>query len=179
MTMVGLASALWTNGALADDNDNDYHHDSTAAPFDFYRDMEFSVDGFAVGTAGEEALEHSFRYLRHHGFYGAGAGANFFFCRYLGIGGEFYTENVPGPFIASTSGNLIARLPIRGTPISPYIFGGGGHSFDGVQQSFGQVGGGLEVRFMRHFGVFVDARYVFAGQTDNYAVGRAGLRLSF
>ena len=87
--------------------------------------------------------------------------------------------NTTGPFIDSASGNLIARLPIGNTGLAPYIFGGGGYEFDTVHQGFGQVGGGLEFRFMEHAGVFIDARYVIADKTDNYGVGRAGLRINF
>lgn len=168
-----------TNYATADTNYVATSSDMTRErPDSFYRAMEFSADGFAIGTTGKESFKHSLSYLRHHSDYGAGAGANFFFCRYLGIGGEFYTADVAGPWVASASGNLIARLPIPHTPIAPYVFGGGGHDFDG-QQSFGQAGGGIEVRFTPHIGVFVDARYVFAEESSDYGVGRAGLRLSF
>ena len=75
--------------------------------------------------------------------------------------------------------NLIARLPILDTGVAPYIFGGGGYQFDEVAQKFAQGGAGLEFRFARHVGFFVDARYVFADRTQNYGLGRAGLRLNF
>jgi hypothetical protein len=177
---VGVAGITFATQALADsDAMSDRFTLSNDPPDSFYHNMEFSADGFAIGTTGEKSFDHSFRYFRHHVRYGAGAGGNFFFCRYLGIGGDFYTADVPGPFVASASGNLIARYPIPHTPIAPYVFGGGGHDFDGVAQSFGQAGGGIEVRFAHHIGIFVDARYVFAGRTDDYGVGRAGVRVNF
>jgi len=179
LTYLSLLTAIGLTGGLcatANADDEDY---STERPASFFRDMEFDVDGFAIGTIYERGFDDSLHYFRHNVRYGAGAGGTFFFCRYLGIGGDFYTENSPGRFVAATSGNLVARYPIPHTCIAPYIYGGGGHQFDRIQQSFGQVGAGLEVRFARHFGMFVDGRYVVAPHTDNYIVGRAGVRLNF
>jgi hypothetical protein len=146
----------------------------------FYRDHEISFDGFAVGEVGQQTLNHfNSESVAHHGHFGAGGGVNVFFCRYLGIGADAYSVNTTGPFIDSASGNLIARLPIANTGLAPYIFGGGGYQFDSVHQSFEQAGAGLEFRFMEHAGIFIDARYVFADKTENYGVGRAGLRINF
>jgi len=145
-----------------------------------YRANEFSVDGFASGSIGQRYIDHlSGRTLRHDARFGAGVGANFFFTRYLGIGGDAYSENVKGPFIDSASGNLIGRLPIGNTGFAPYIFGGAGHQFDQIQQTFGQAGAGLEFRKTHHVGFFVDARWVFPDKSDNYGLARGGLRLSF
>jgi len=71
------------------------------------------------------------------------------------------------------------RVPIFNTGIAPYVFGGAGHQFDLVQQTFGQAGGGIEFRFVRHIGLFVDARAVFPEKTKTYGEARAGLRISF
>ncbi len=146
----------------------------------FYRAQELSFDLFGSGSIGQETINHvSGARLRDDGRLGAGGGLNFFFCRYLGVGGDAYSENTAHNFINSASANLIGRLPIGDTGIAPYIFGGGGRQFEEVLQSFGQAGGGIEFRFAKHVGFFVDARYVFADKTDNYGVGRAGLRISF
>jgi hypothetical protein len=146
----------------------------------FYRAQEFSIDAFGSGSLGEQTIDHiSGNKVEHNGRLGAGAGLNYFFCRYVGVGGDAYTENTAHNFIDSASGNLIGRLPIGNTGIAPYIFGGAGHQFDEVEQTFGQAGAGVEFRFCQHMGFFVDARYVFPGKTEDYGVGRAGLRLSF
>jgi len=146
----------------------------------FYREHEFSIDAFGSGSLREESIDHlSGNTVEHNGRLGAGGGVNLFFTRYIGIGGDAYTENTAVHFIDNASGNLIARLPLGGTGIAPYVFGGAGHQFDQVAQTFGQGGAGIEFRFMRHAGFFVDARYVFPDRTGNYGVGRAGLRISF
>jgi hypothetical protein len=153
---------------------------NTALGNPFYRAQEFSLDIFASGSLGEQTINHiSGNRVEHNGRLGAGAGANYFFTRYIGVGGDAFTENTAHNFIDSASGNLIGRLPIADTGIAPYIFGGAGHQFDEVEQTFGQAGGGIEFRFAQHIGFFVDARYVFADRTENYGVGGAGLRLSF
>jgi hypothetical protein len=145
-----------------------------------YRAQEFSVDGFASGSLGQQYIDHiSHNTLRHHGRFGAGVGVNYFFLRYLGIGGDMYSENTSGPFIDSASGNLIARIPIGDTGLAPYAFGGAGHEFDQVQQTFGQAGAGLEFRFTHYLGIFADARWVFPDKTRDYALVRAGVRVSF
>jgi hypothetical protein len=146
----------------------------------FYRSQEISVDVFGSGSIGQQTINHiTGQKIEHDGRLGAGAGVNLFLNRYVGIGGDAYTENTAHNFIDSASGSLIARLPIADTGIAPYIFGGGGYQFDEVSQAFGQFGAGIEFRFMKNAGFFVDARYVVADKTENYGVGRAGLRVNF
>jgi hypothetical protein len=145
-----------------------------------YRAQELSIDGFGTGSIGQETIDNlSSNTVKQNGRLGAGGGLNYFLTRCIGIGGDAYTENTADHFIDSASGNLIARLPLGETGVAPYIFGGGGHQFDEVAQNFGQAGVGIELRFMEHAGIFIDARYVFADKTDNYGVGRAGLRINF
>jgi hypothetical protein len=154
---------------------------STTSYYPFYRAQELSIDAFGCGTINQQTLNHiSGNLVRQNGRLGAGGGLNYFFCRYVGIGGDAYSENTGAhDFIYSASGNLIGRLPILDTGIAPYVFGGAGHQFDGVEQTFGQAGAGIEFRFAQNIGIFIDARYVYADKTENYGVGRTGLRLSF
>jgi hypothetical protein len=157
--------------------------DATASPDkldQFYRADEFSVDAFASGSLGKQYIDDvSGDTLRHHGRLGAGLGANYFITRYIGLGGDVYSENTTGRFIDSASGNLIGRLPIGNTGLAPYIFGGAGHQFEQVQQTFGQAGTGVEIRITPNVGFFVDARYVFPDRTDGYGLARGGMRISF
>src|SRR5882724_895306 len=91
----------------------------------FYRANEFSIDAFASGSLGKQYIDDiSGDTLRHHGRLGAGLGGNYFITRYLGLGGDVYSENTTGRFIDSASGNLIGRLPIGDTGLAPYVFGG-------------------------------------------------------
>jgi hypothetical protein len=154
--------------------------DDTLPNSGFYRAEELSIDAFGMGSIGQQTIDHiSGARVQHNGRAGAGVGANYFFTRYLGIGGDAFTENTAHDFVDSASGNLIWRIPIADTGIAPYAFGGGGYQFDEVSQKFAQGGAGIEFRFCEHAGFFVDARYVFADKTQDYGVGRAGLRVSF
>ncbi|MGH7950385.1 MAG: outer membrane beta-barrel protein [Limisphaerales bacterium] len=170
VTVIGACGVLCVNGQGDENTDIN----------SFYRAKEFSIDAFASGSLGQETLENaSGARVEHNGRLGAGVGLNYYFTRYVGIGGDAYTENTAHNFIDSASGNVLLRLPIGDTGIAPYIFGGAGHQFDQVSQSFGQGGAGIEFRFMKHAGFIVEARYVFADKTDNYGVARAGIRLNF
>jgi hypothetical protein len=147
---------------------------------DFYRSHEFSIDVFAAGSLGEQTIDHiSGDRVNRNGRLGLGAGANIFFTKYVGIGGDAYSENTTGPFIDYGNGYLILRFPIPNTGIAPYAFGGGGYQWDPVSQPLAEGGGGVEFRFTPNTGIFVDARYVFADKTDNFGLGRVGFRFSF
>jgi hypothetical protein len=145
-----------------------------------YRCNELSLDGFGSASLGEYTLEHpSDRRVRRNTRFGAGAGINYFFTRYIGIGGDAYSENTTGPFVDSASGSLILRVPLGQSGFAPYVFGGGGYEFDMAKKGFVQAGGGMEYRFTRHVGVFLDARGVLPHEVKSYGVGRLGLRLVF
>ncbi len=146
----------------------------------YYRNLEFSVDGFGVLALGSQDIDHiSGARIRHDARFGAGAGVNLFFNKMVGIGGDVWSLDTTGRFIDNASGNLIVRFPIGDSPFAPYAFGGGGYQFDRVKQGFGQFGGGVEIRFNPHVGFFVDARYIIPRRTGDYGLGRAGLRFSF
>ncbi|HXE43466.1 MAG TPA: hypothetical protein VN516_10605 [Candidatus Baltobacteraceae bacterium] len=145
-----------------------------------YRNTEFSIDGFGTLALGEQDINHiSGARIRHNAKLGAGAGVNLFFSKMVGIGADAWSADTTGKFVDNVSGSLIVRFPIGDTGLAPYVFGGGGYEFDRVSQRFGQFGGGLEIRFNPHVGLFVDARYIIAHRTDDWGVGRAGLRFSF
>ena len=147
---------------------------------DLYRAPELSLDGFGSVSFRQQTIEHiSGDRIHHDARLGAGAGANFFFLRMLGIGGDFYTEDTRRNFIDKVTGNAILRFPVADTGFAPYIYGGGGYAFDWVPGKFADGGGGFEFRFTQNIGIFIDGRYLFAHHIDNYAVGRAGLRIAF
>ena len=155
-----------------------------------YHAQEVSVDFFGAGTTGNENLIHyngngvSASDARFNGDRarrdargGGGVGINYFFCRYVGVGADMLSENL-NPFVYSASGNVIGRIPIGDTGLAPYVFAGGGYQWHYAHDGFGQAGAGLEYRFARHFGVFVDGRGVLPEHHD-YGLFRAGLRVSF
>jgi hypothetical protein len=172
-TTNNINSATTTDSTVTE---NDRRGDETL----LYRPQELDLDLFGEGSIGQETLEHpSTDRFRHRGLYGGGGGLTAFFCRYVGVGGEYDAETRDGRFVDSASGNVYLRLPVLNTGLAPYIFGGGGYEFEDLRQSFGQAGAGLEYRFCHHVGLFADGRYVIANRTENFAQVRAGLRISF
>jgi len=146
----------------------------------YYRASELSLDGFGTASVGGYTLDHlSGSRVRQNTEGGAGAGINYFVTRYIGVGAEAYSENTTGVFIDNASANLTLRLPLGQSGFAPYAFGGGGHQFDMAKLWFGQAGAGMEFRFTRHVGLFLDARLVLPNETKYYGVARVGLRVAF
>jgi hypothetical protein len=141
---------------------------------------EFTLDLFGSVSIGQETIDNiSGDRVKDDGRLGLGLGANYFFHRFLGIGADAYSENAGHSFVDNTSGNLIFRIPFDKIHLAPYAYGGAGYQFDPSGLWFGQAGAGLEVRFTKTIGIFTDARYVFTDGTENFGVGRLGLRLGF
>ena len=109
--------------------------------------------------------------------FGIGAGVNYFFTRNIGVGADTYADAFNVPYLLNASG--IFRYPIPETGFAPYAFGGFGRQWEYAPQWTGHLGLGLEFRINARTGVFLDARRVFAGQTSDYALWRAGVRLGF
>jgi len=148
-------------------------------PSSLYQPNELSLDAFGSVSIGQHIINHfSPRRVVDGGQLGAGAGINYFFCRFLGFGADAYSENTRGVFIDHASGSLIGRLPLGESGLAPYVLAGGGYDFE-ARESFAQLGGGIEYRFVQHLGVFADARYVLADHAPNYGLARFGLRFSF
>ena len=106
-------------------------------PDQMYRASEFSLGAFGMGTVGERTLDHFTGHnISQHGRMGAGADAEYFFTRYIGIEAEAWTENTQHSFVDDTGGNLVIRIPIGNIGLAPYAFGGGGHSFDPVVATY-------------------------------------------
>lgn len=147
---------------------------------DLYRAQETSLDLFGTAAIGQQTINHitGIRANRDVAL-GAGAGLNYFVTRNFGIGAEAYSQNIGHSFIDNASASLIARFPLGQSGFSPYVYGGGGYQFDPNELWFAHVGAGMEYRFTRNIGAFVDARYVLTDGTRNYGLGRAGLRFAF
>jgi len=171
------------NQPVADTHNEMEHHDNMdddTIKFPHYRQQEIDVDLYGSSSLGEETVENlSGSRFRHHVLYGGGGGLTFFFMRYVGVGGEFDADARAHRFVDNASGNVYIRFPIPHTGVAPYIFGGGGYQFEEIRQSFAQGGGGMEFRFCNNVGIFVDGRWVFCADTEDHALVRAGVRLSF
>lgn len=110
---------------------------------------------------------------------GTGGAANYFFSRYLGVSVDAYSKDMSHNFVDTTSGNLIARFPIAQTGVAPYFFGGNNYRFDAARENQTEGGAGLEFRFPDQAGTLLDVSYVLPNKTDNYGIGRVGLRFNF
>lgn len=154
----------------------------TAPPADYhehlYHACEFSMDLYGVGILHDNDFENGAR-ARRDLRWGGGAGVDYFFTRFIGVGADACAVTFHHSFVDTTTANLIVRFPIANTGLAPYIFGGAGYQFEGIDQIVGGGGAGLELRLVPHFGIFVDARYLAAAKTDGYGIGRAGVRLNF
>ena len=145
-----------------------------------YGAKETTLDLFGTGSIGQRTLDNiTDETVKHDLRLGAGAGLNYFFTRNLGLGAEAYSENTGHSVVDNASASLIARFPLGQSGFAPYVYGGAGHQFDPIELNYLHAGGGLEYRFTRRLGLFVDARYVFTDETENYGLGRVGVRIGF
>lgn len=176
-TGIAAGALLGATQALADDYRDNTYRDHTS---DLFRENELTLDLFGSLSVSDDTIDNiSGDRIENDGRLGAGAGLNYFVTRNLGVGVDAYTENTQHSFVDSAAANLILRFPIGESGFAPYVFAGGVRQFDRVRQWGVDAGGGLEFRFDRQFSLFADARYVFADKTDDYGVGRAGVRISF
>jgi hypothetical protein len=137
-----------------------------------------------------------------HNAGGGSVEAAWFFTRYLGIAveGDFLGGN---PFTTQLSGDFIARYPFEfgsrpvagyskdakdsktvetNSPtwgIAPYILVGGGSQWDGRAVGLADVGGGVELRFSRHWGLFSDARWFVRNGAQHFTAIRTGVAYQF
>jgi len=135
---------------------------------DLYNCGEISVDAFGFHGSRDKDGHGS-------GAWGPGAGVNYFFTQYIGVGADTYADAFEVPYLLNAS--AIVRYPILQTGVAPYIFGGGGREWTHTAQWLGHIGCGVEYRFRPEFGVFVDIRDVFPSSTKDYAVLRFGFRI--
>jgi hypothetical protein len=163
-------------------NNNNYTAAQPAPPDDegdLYHPCEFSIDGSVIGVLHSYDFNGNGLHRKNYRF-GGDAGANLFFTKYIGVGGDAFAVTGHNPsFVDTATGNLIFRVPIGNTGIAPYVFGGAGYQFERIDQIVGGGGVGLELRLVPHFSIFADARYLAAVKTSDFGFARAGVRLSF
>lgn len=154
--------------------DNSYISDSKFVPDrDLFNANEVSLDIFGSYVEVDSILMDD--------DWGAGAGVNYFFSKYVGVGTDILFFNGDGN-VTNLSGNIILRAPIENGSwgLAPYLIGGVGGTFDApVDEVYGHIGAGLEVRVTPTIGVFGDARYAFEYDTDDLVVFRTGVRFVF
>jgi hypothetical protein len=148
-----------------------------------YTAEEFSLDLFASYINPEGKLTDLFDTNIRHGFWGAGAGANYFFTRELGIGVDVNISDKPDDLrlVDEVTGNLLLRLPLGESGLAPYLIGSGGRGISPRYEWVYGGGVGLEYRFNPTTGIFSDARFLWAEKStaDDRLLIRAGLRIVF
>jgi len=144
-----------------------------------YTANEFSLDLSGSYFAAERGIEHLFDTNIRHGKWGGDAGINYFFTRYIGISGNVQMSANGGNFVDQALGELVLRWPIDPSGFAPYVVGGGGRSTEPVWEWIYDVGVGVEYRFNPVTGIFTDARYVWADNSVDRILFRAGVRLVF
>ena len=136
---------------------------------------EWQVDAYVAGAAGR------FNHQKYNGM-GGGLGLSYFFTRYFGIGIDdtLGSLNGNGNAYNNFSGNIIGRIPIESWHLAPYAFAGGGATWGNhATAGNGDAGVGLEYRFTRNIGIFVDSRYLYGSRSLNETLSRAGVRFAF
>jgi hypothetical protein len=108
---------------------------------------------------------------------GVGVGVNYFFTHNFGVGADTYLDDVDWPNHVDLSG--LARLPIGETGFAPYALAGVGRQFLEGSQWTAHIGGGVEYRFNRMTGAFLDVREIFADKSPDLTLWRLGMRLRF
>lgn len=110
---------------------------------------------------------------------GVGIEASYFHTENVGVRLSTATFNLADKAIDQAGADLVIRGPIGPSKrLAPYLFTGADRDFES-HDWLGHAGVGLEYRFTKHVGAFVEARY----QTDFGSIGRtiggAGLRVAF
>ena len=141
---------------------------------------EFSLELFGGYMAPEYGIEDVFKTnIRDDGSWGGGIGLSYFPFRYLGFGGDVSAHANGDTFFDQALGNLILRLPWERAALAPYLIGGGGRSFDPTEEWVAHGGLGIEWRPNAVTGIFFDTRYIWADDTTDRILFRAGFRMIF
>jgi hypothetical protein len=189
---IGLLTAgIVASSAFAGDDtvSKDYKAPAPVLP-PCFADQELQIDGWGTITELASGNREGVTGLTREGG-GGGLGVNYFFIRYLGIGADADLSNRYRG-LWNTTAKVIVRVPFDfgGLCIAPYVYAGGGGAFadrafdnsSGSGVGTYMVGGGLEYRITRNFGIFSEGRYTWPGDDKKglqAAQGRFGFRVSF
>lgn len=141
---------------------------------------ELSVELFGTYTAPEYGIDELFETpVASDGLWGGGAGLTYFLTREAGLGVDFAASEGGGAFVDQVLASIILRLPWERASLAPYLLGGGGRSFDPLGEWVYHGGLGIEWRPNSTTGIFIDGRYVWADESHDRLLLRAGIRLIF
>ena len=155
--------------------------DPSGSPWRNYTANELNFEFFGMGTLGRSSLSDiAPDDIERDGNFGPGLGLSFFPHRCFGFQGEAYSDSSRGEhYVDAIGGHFVGRLPVGDGGVAPYILGGIGRQFDpGIQWTW-DAGVGVEWRFLRHLGVFTDARFVWADKSREYGLARLGFKFGF
>ena len=149
-----------------------------------YTGQELSLDLFGSYLNPEGDFNELFETDMRHGFWGGGAGFNYFPVRELGFGANFNISAKPDEdvdLVDQVVGNVTLRLPLGNSGVAPYLIGSGGRGMSPIYNWVYGGGVGFEYRWNPITGVFTDARFFWNDESTSYnrLVIRAGLRLVF
>lgn len=154
---------------------------ASAAESELFKAHEFTLDLSANYTAAEpNGFSQVLKTDARHGKWGINGGATYFITRNFGVGfeaGSVDLESHSNRGIDYTTLTIVGRLPLG--HVAPYAVAGIGRDFDEGSYNT-QAGAGVEFRFTRHFGVFMDGRFIFQEDQKNDALFcRSGVRFAF
>jgi len=148
-----------------------------------YASQELSLDMFASYINPEGRFGDLFETNIRRGFWGGGAGLNYFFTKMVGVGADFNISSKPDDLnlVDQVTGNVLVRLPLGNSGLAPYVMGSGGRAMSPSYDWLYGGGVGLEMRMNPTTGIFSDARFLWddrATAGDRLLI-RAGVRLAF
>lgn len=141
-----------------------------------YEAGEIYVETFAgVSTADFKTFD---------GLYGAGFGIAYHKNWLIGARVLHNGWDIKGTTVQDVQARVVGRLPLSGS-LAPYLFVGVGYRLGSASVPKGREnlhldsGGGLEYRFTKHLGAFVETGWSANLDSKNAFVGTGGLRVTF
>ena len=110
--------------------------------------------------------------------WGGGFAIDYFASEYLGFGITSHWEEWQGTAYENLAGELLLRIPIESLRLAPYGVGSVGFDFRD-HRGFEGVGGGVELRFQKGWGLFGDYQYLFRRKPIDTGFIRFGLQVKF
>ena len=146
-----------------------------------YQANEVNFEFFAMGTLGRSSVSDiAPDDIERDGNFGPGLGIAYFPHRFFGLQGEAYSDSSRGSYFVDAAGaHFIGRFPAGAAGVAPYVLSGVGRQFDPGPQWTWDAGAGVEWRFLRHVGIFSDARYVWAEKSADFGYMRVGINFGF
>jgi len=107
-----------------------------------------------------------------------GVGASYFFTPNIGVDAFTFWNDTEGSVIDDVRFGATFRVPINAN-IAPYVMGGAGYHWEGVEEWLGYAGAGVELRFNDKWGIFADGSYQWPEESKDGWLARAGVKLIF